>query len=56
MLIYFSCVNGMQASITFRILSLVTTFLVVEVKLLGIDVFFNTAVSKLFPASFIWLT
>jgi len=36
---YFSHVNGMQANIAFRFLSLVVTFLVVEVKLLGLELF-----------------
>jgi len=42
MLTYFSHVNGMQASTTFRFLSLDATFLVVEVKLLGLELFVLT--------------
>ena len=57
MLTYFSHIDGMQASTAFRFLSLVITFLVVEVKLLGLELFVLTLlVYKLFPASFIWLT
>jgi len=53
MLTYFSHVNRMQANTAFRFLSLIITFLVVEVKLLGLELFVLTL---LFPASFIWLT
>jgi len=42
MLTYFSHVNGMQASTAFRFLSLVISFLVVEVKLLGLELFVLT--------------
>jgi len=42
MLTYFSHVIGMQASTAFRFLSLVITFLVVEVKLLGFELFVLT--------------
>jgi len=43
----------MQASTEFRFLSLVITFLVVEVKLLGLELFVLTL---LFLASFMWFT
>jgi len=49
MLTYFSHVSGMQASTTFSFLSLVITFLVVEVKLLGLELFVLTL---LFLSSF----
>jgi len=39
MLPYFSQVNGIQTSTAFRFFSLVITFLVVEVKLLGLELF-----------------
>jgi len=42
MLTYVSDVNGMQASTACRFLSLVITFLVVEVKLLGLELFVLT--------------
>jgi len=42
MLPCFSHVNGMHASTAFRFLSLVVTFLVVEVKLLGLELFVLT--------------
>jgi len=42
MLTYFSHVNRMQANIAFRFLTLVITFLVVEVKLLGVELFVLT--------------
>jgi len=42
MLPYFSHVNGMQASTVIRFLALVITFLVVEVKLLGLELFVLT--------------
>jgi len=42
MLTYFSHVNGMQASAAFRFMLLVITFLVVEVKLLGLEIFVLT--------------
>jgi len=42
MLTYFSHVNGMQTSTAFRFLSLVITFLVVELKLLGLELFVLT--------------
>jgi len=56
MLTYFSHVNGMQANTAVRFSSLIITFPVVEVVLLGLEFVFNAVVSKLFPASFIWLT
>jgi len=40
MLTSFSHVNGMQASTALRFFSLVITFLVVEVKLLGLQLLF----------------
>jgi len=42
MLTYFSHVNGIQANIASRFLSLVITFLVVEVKLMGVEHFVLT--------------
>jgi len=42
MFTYFSHVNAMQASTTFRFLLLVITFLVVEVKLLRLELFVLT--------------
>jgi len=42
MLPYFYHVNGMPASTAFRFLALVITFLVVEVKLLGLELFVLT--------------
>jgi len=49
MLTYVSHVNGMQASTAFRFLSLVITFLVVELKLLGLELF---ALTLLFLSCF----
>jgi len=42
MLTYFSHVNGMQANTAVRFLSLIITFLVVEIKLLGLELFVLT--------------
>jgi len=42
MLTYFPHVDGIQANIAFRFLSLVITFLVVEVKLMGVELFVLT--------------
>jgi len=42
MLTYFSHVSGMQASTAFRFLLLIIIFLVVEVKLLGLELFVLT--------------
>jgi len=42
MVSYFSHVNGMQASTAFRFLSLVITFLMVEVESLGLELFVLT--------------